>query len=807
MPGATLARVRTPDQRSCLHCQSPIPPESADARFCCAGCETVHGLLVDGSLTRFYDLARGQVLPVGETPRSHGDAWLEVALGEAERRPGALCSLEVDVQGLQCAACVWLISELFKRRPGGASITVNPAVGKARLTYQRGACDVRAFVSEVERFGYQLGPSRKGRAVPSRDLVVRLGVCVAATMNVMLFSISFYFGLSPQDADTFQLFSRLSLALATGVVLVGGWPFFKGAALGLRRGVAHLDLPIALGILLVFGVSVQQTTAGRGNHAYLDTLCTFVTLMLVGRWLQRRVLDRNRQFLLEDGGADGLLVRRREPSGVIAVVPAPRVSQGDHLLLAPGELAPVDGVLESEQGSFSLDWITGEPYARELAKGAEVPAGAFNAARTAAWVVARQPFAESILPSLLTANAQRGGAGAFFERLARGYVLAVLALASLGGLLWLHAGLTRAIDVAAAVLVVTCPCAIGLALPLAQELALAGLRRQGVLVRSGELLSRLLRVRTAVFDKTGTLTLSRRELLEPGVLSALSPEERDAAYTMVVRSTHPVSRCLAPALERLGARSPAEAVVHEVPGSGLSYQRGEHRYRLGLPSFAAPQVHGLHEERTTVFSRDGVVLSRLETREAARPGAVRSLRELSARGLSVWLASGDSKERVRAFAAQLEVPSTRVLAEQTPADKAAAVRRLSADGGVLFVGDGVNDSLAFDEALCTGTPALDRPVLPAKSDFILLGEDTSGLPALFAAAREHRRVTRQVLALAFAYNAVALTISLAGLMTPLAAAIAMPTSSISILLWVAHAVGGSRGSPSLPARDLQGAHA
>ena len=272
------------------------------------------------------------------------------------------------------------------------------------------------FLSEVERFGYAFGPSRKRSTRTSRDLVVRLGVCVAATMNVMLFSFSFYFGLSAQEAGTFELFSWASLALATVVVAVGAWPFFRAAHLGSAGASCISTCPSPWASRWLYALSVVQALQHRGDHAYLDTLCAFVTLMVLGRWLQQRVLDRNRRFLLEDDGVDALMVRRRT-ADTVSVVPAPQVAAGDLLLVAPGDLLCMDAVL-TEPGSFSLDWITGEPQARSFPAGATVPAGAFNAGRSAVEARATQSFQESVLPALVSARAEGEGptdAGAFLQ--------------------------------------------------------------------------------------------------------------------------------------------------------------------------------------------------------------------------------------------------------------------------------------------------------------------------------------------------------------------------------------------------------
>lgn len=785
----------------CLHCGSRVP-DPAPGRFCCAGCEAVHGLLVDQGLTRYYALARGAVLPAPPAPsvervRSH--AWLEPLRTAAEATASPVCALELDVQGIHCAACVWLMNELFRRTPGGAGFTVNPALGKVRMQWKRGAFDVERFVSEVERFGYAFGPSRKTTPPPSRDLVVRLGVCAAATMNVMLFSFSFYFGLSPGDGSTFSLFTWGSLLLATVVVLVGGWPFFRAAQRGLSRGLLHLDVPIALGITLVYALSVVQTFQHRGDHAYLDTLCTFITLMVLGRWLQQRVLDRNRRFLLEDDGSDALAVRRRE-GGTVAVVPAPRIGSGDTLLVAPGDLLVVDAIL-AQPGRFSLDWITGEPEPRRFSAGDTVPAGAFNAGRSAVEARASQSFQQSVLPALLSARPdsdRRTRGDQFFDALARYYVLTVLALAAAGTLLWAHAGLHRAVDVAVALLVVTCPCALGIAIPLAHELVHASLRRRGVLVRAPDLLDRLTRVRTVLFDKTGTLTLGRLDLVEPRSAASLAPEVRDLAYAMTAGSNHPVSRCLARALEGAGARVDEPPEAEELPGCGLELRRDGRRYRLGAPAWAVPGA--VAEPGLTLLSVDGAPLARFLTREAVRPGAQRQVAQLRAAGLEVWLLSGDARARAGDFGRALGLPDDRVLGELSPAGKAEIVERVDRRD-TLFLGDGVNDSLAFAAAFAAGTPAVDRPVMPGKSDVFFLGESLEGLGELLQAAQSLRSVVRRILILAFAYNALAVTVAMLGLATPLGAAVAMPASSLAILVattgWLAGARRATAAAPKL----------
>jgi Cu2+-exporting ATPase len=654
------------------------------------------------------------------------------------------------------------------------------------------------FLRTVESLGYLFGPSRKRPEASSLELPVRLGICAAITMNVMLFSWSFYVGLTPADAEIFTLFTRLSLGLSTVAVLVGGWPFFRSAWRGLRSGVLHLDLPIALGIVLVYATSLAQFQRGRGDLGYFESLNTFMTLMLIGRWLQQRVLERNRRYLLEDDGAEGLLVRR-EQGDRLDIVRAPELRTGDVLLIAPGDLVPLDAELLDAEARFSTDWITGEAEVRSVRRGETIPAGSFNAASVAVHVRARTDFQESPLVSLLRqapATEKLPAHARFWSRVSRGWVLAVLGVSAVGLALWWHAGPDKALQVAVALLVVTCPCAIGISVPLAYEVVQARLRRSGFFVRSADLLDRLPRVRKVLFDKTGTLTLGRLELVDRAALESLEPEVRDVAFNLAARSNHPVSQCLAAGLSQVGARFIPGLQAEEHPGHGLELTHEGTRWRLGSASWATAESQSL---QGVVLSRNRLLVAAFPMRDAVRPDAQREIAALREVGLDVWLISGDSPTRVQEMAKRLGVPLRNALGGQRPQDKAAVVAALdSAD--TLYLGDGVNDSLAFERALCAGTPAIDRPVMPGKSDFFLLGEGLGSIREALRLSHQLRRVVHRVLVVALAYNVVAVAVSLAGWMTPLRATVAMPLSSLSLLLLTLYSLSPTR-RPRTPAPE------
>jgi len=730
-------------------------------------------------------------------------AWLENLLEGAESRiegPGdsdsELCSLQLDVQGIHCAACVWLLNETFRRRPGGVAITVNPTLGQAQVSWRRGQFDVAGWVRAVEAFGYQFGPARKQTSRRGADLTMRLGVCAALAVNGMLFSISFYFGLAPDAEGVFRLFTWLSCGLAAAIVVIGGWPFFRTAVEGVRTGVLHLDVPIALGIALVTAASLLQMRSARGDIAYFDTLNIFIVLMLVGRWLQERVLERNRRFLLEDDGAQGLSARRIA-AGRLETVALAQVRKGDRLLVAPGDLVPVSSRLLAGPAVVSTDWITGEATPRQVDAGELIPAGGFNAGRAAVEVEATSDFADSALMALLRQPpprpVSRAERGTLWGRLARAWVAVVLSLAAIGFFSWLPKGFDVALNVAVALLVVTCPCAIGIAIPLAYELVLARLRRAGFFVRDADLLDRLLRVRKVLFDKTGTLTLGRLELADPGALASLSETERDAAYNLAIRSVHPASACLASALART-ARYDSAANVQEVPGQGVEWRRGDGLWRLGRANWAARAADDASVRAPAagaVLGRDGAAVARLEWREILKADARRQIQDLVATGREVWILSGDEPARVGSLANALGVPAERALSGLTPEQKAAAVEAID-QRDTLYLGDGVNDSLAFERAYAAGTPAIDRPVLPGKSDFFLVGEGLAPVAQALGAAVELRGAVRLLIGLSWTYNLAVVTLALAGKMAPVLAAVLMPASTLSLVALTAARLGGAR---------------
>ena len=364
------------------------------------------------------------------------------------------------------------------------------------------------------------------------------------------------------------------------------------------------------------------------------------------------------------------------------------------------------------------------------------------------------------------------------EKLIKSYLVIVLALAVAGLLVWglNGGGWVAAFQVMISVLVVSCPCALGVALPLLDDIAAARLQQHGVYLREGGLWARLRRVTALLFDKTGTVTLETLQPANPDVFGRLAPQTLSYLLRLVERSLHPVAACLREHLLARGVEPAAGAgPVEETAGMGLSWDSPVGLWKLGRASWAT----GL-EGGGTVLSLDGTEVARFRFREELRPDAVSQMRQFQAAGMDVYLLSGDDPGRVQAMGRALGISEDCALGGLSPADKAALVRgRWS--GNSLMLGDGANDSLAFDAALCRGTPAVDAGLLEHKSDFYLLGRSLGGLGALFAASRSHRRTTLAVFAFAIVYNILAVSAALEGMMSPLVAAVIMPLSSLGCI--------------------------
>jgi P-type Cu2+ transporter len=794
--------ARTPTLRprdgqcaKCAHCLQPIPAGRDDG-YCCRGCKAVAGLLRAARLERYYDLRRGPGVPVAEMAEGPRDRkWLEPIAEKLGASEGP-AHVALDLQGVHCTACVWLIETLFDRRASG-TIEINPALGRAELRIDP-SFPLEEFIDDVESFGYRVSePNGEEEHLASDALLIRAGIALALAGNGMLLSAAIHLGLD--SGVVYEWAREISFFAAVIAVFVGAPVFVRSAWAGLRRGVLHLDLPIALGMgLAFFGSAWSYATEGQAN--YVDTLTVFVALMLLGRFLQTRVLERNRRELLRDRGVAGLLTRRvRE--GRAELVPCVEIEPGDVLMLSPGDLVPVDASLLDAAASFSFDWIDGESRPRAMRRDARVPSGALLASDSAVRVEAKEPFATSEVRSLLEGTSARGEDDArdlagLPKNIGGIYVSFVLAAAAVAAMVsWLRSDdLVLTLEIATATLVVTCPCAFGIAVPLAYEIVQSQLRRAGVFVRRSSVFQRALGIRRVVFDKTGTLTTGRLEIADAAPLRALDDRSRHQLYALAARSSHPKSRALARALEDGWALSlDPDHQVTESMGRGLTLALDESAHRLGEPSFALddPQEAAMLASNGAdlVYSVDGRRVLALETHEALRPEAARELDSLERAGLATYILSGDRASRCASIGASIGVPADRIFAEQSPEQKERFIEE-NDPSSVLMVGDGLNDARALARAGCSGTPSIERPFTAARCDFYFISPGLEAISRLLESSARLAKVVRADLLIALVYNTAAVSLAIAGLMRPWLAAILMPASSLGTIAFTVLSLRG-----------------
>jgi len=783
-PAATQENSALPSSADCLHCKLPFRPTKQRPEFCCSGCQFVYKLINRNGLDKYYELQDGQAQPVKPTvfqPRDY--SWLKELIDEAEKKSASAC-LALDLQGISCVGCVWLIEELFQRKPGALSISVNSALGQVRMQWMRGEFDVLAFALELQSFGYLLAPAAKRENRESRMLVRRMGIAGALFMNCMLFTVPFYFGMEA-DFEYAPHFGFMIFFLATASVAVGGSYFISRSWRALRRGIIHIDLPISIGIVLAYLGSVYAWLHNDHSFIYFDFVSMFTFLMLVGRWTQQLAIERNRNYLLGMRNQQQevrLVVEEGEKEKKLNITD---ISKGMRFTIAPAQFVPVCSELRSKQATFGLEWINGESEAHQCRRGNPVLAGAINLGGTPIELEARENWRESLLASLLAHDPKEAPRNHLLERIIKVYLCAVLLIATAGGAAWFFVtGDTfLALQVLISVLVVSCPCAIGVAWPLADELAVSTLRQRGVFVRDQSLWHRLGRVRKIIFDKTGTLTLENLSLQNPEVLHSLAPDARGILLHLVESNLHPVSRCLREHLlaEGFDEKHPelAELKVREIIGYGLEAETAEGVWRLGRPAWGitGSEKSAADAAPDCLFSLNGNTVATFSLGEEIRPDARDEVAAWRNKGYEIFILSGDRSEKVAAMAATLRLPQKNCLGELSPTGKADWVKTTD-QNDTLMIGDGANDSLAFDETWCRGTPAVDRGLLEEKADFYFLGRGLSGIRNLFETATNRRRTLKRVFTFTILYNLFAISLCLAGIMNPLLAAVVMPLSSV-----------------------------
>ena len=793
-------------EAACQHCHTLFRPADPTDTFCCGGCAFVYHLITDSGLDDYYTLkGRKTTPPVKNTAFHQRDhTWLTPRIAAAEATAGTgAATLDCAVQGISCVGCVWLLEKLYQRQPGALRARVRAHPGRIRLEWQPGQHDPTAFAGEARQFGYLLGPAESAPPV-SQAASSRMGLCGAFAMNAMAFSLPRYLGMEDNFALA-PIFLMAAATCATLAVLTGGSYFINRAWHSLRAGVLHMDLPIALGIIAAYLGSLAGWLLRVPDLIYFDFVAVFTFLMLAGRRLQLSAVERNRGRLL---GASLLTGSVQGPDG--QPIDLTSLAPGTLYQLSPGQIVPTASRLLSGEATLSLESISGEADPRHISAGGRLPSGSLHIGRTTLSLESLETWETSLYRRLRDTH-ETEARHPWLDRILRYYILTVLTLAVLGGLAWwIHTGhAATGLQVMISLLVVSCPCALGVALPLADDLAAAAMERIGVFIRRPIFWPRLLKVRHILFDKTGTLTLESPTLANPEILHQLSPGSLTALKTLIHDSLHPVSRsltealakehrplaCLFPKDQKASPPTPTTTLpnLHEIPGCGLSFtDPNQQTWTLGHPTWdgithertALPAAPWSNHPADAVFRHNGTILAEFRFKDTIRPETRDTLADLQRQGYILHILSGDRSEKVAHLADKAGIPRSCAHGNLSPSEKATAVRDID-QRDTLYLGDGANDSLAFDQAFCTGTPVVDKGVLENRADFYFLGRSLGFAGTLLKTAHQRQRAVRRTAAFALLYNASAGILCLAGQMNPLLAAILMPLSSLVTLAIVA----------------------
>lgn len=788
----------------CFHCSEPLGTSrlvahinGRDEPVCCAGCRAVAELIAGAGLEQYYEVRSGRPQRPDETVLAD-DAWSAyaqagIAAGIVSSQ-GDLDRATLGVDGIRCAACAWLIDRMVRQCDGVVRVSVNAATARVHVEWRRDTLNLADIMRSIARAGYRPFPPGDSRVVERqqqerRATLRRLAVSGFGMMQVMMFAFAAY---SAQirgeaiDPTLLEFFRMVSMLVAAPVMCYAGLPIFANAWRALVSRTLGMDVPVALALLLAFGASVWNTFHGNTGEVYFDSVTMFIFFVTLGRFIQMSV--RHRTTSITDALARQMpAIAHRLENDAAFDVPVATLRPGDAVLVRRGEVLPADGELLDAHAQVDESLLTGESAAVHRQQGQLLSGGSVNVGsplRMAVTTLAHASTLAHVVSLMQRAQAQRPRITAAADAASVRFLWAVVSAAAITALTWWFVNPARAFDATLAVLVVACPCAFAIAIPAAVSAAIANLARRGVLVTHPDALERLADVDRAVFDKTGTLTRGQVRLTRYIAAQRADPAQCLAvAAALEAASEHPIAR----AIGRAGTAVATEVVT--VAGAGIEGTVQGRRYRIGTPQFVA----AWHREgaatlappctgATLVTLGDATrVLMQFELADELREHVPDAIGALRRQGVLASILSGDRRSSVDAVADACGI--TRRFAACSPQHKLAHLQSLQQQGHrVLMLGDGVNDAPVLAAADVSIAMGRGTALAHASADMILTAEDLNVVPHAIAVARRMRRIARQNLCWAAAWNFGSLPLAALGAIPPWVAALGMSLSSILVVM-------------------------
>jgi len=790
-----------PPFSGCFHCGLPVPDgahypiqfENQTKQTCCRGCQAVAQTIIDSGQGAYY--THRTALPA--TAREAEAELAQMGLYDLPEIQESFVRTESEnireaaliLENIVCAACIWLNERHIAGLPGVLSVEINYATRRARVRWDNSRIQLSAILKAVTDIGYIAHPFDPGRSddIHRRErntAIRRLAIAGLGMMQVMMYALPSYTATDMTD-DIRLLMRWASLVLTIPVVLYSAWPFFIGAWRDLKRRMLGMDVPVALGVGTAFVASVYGTFSGHGE-VYYDSVTMFVFLLLTGRFLEMNARRRAGAAVEELVKLIPAAATRLPhwPARDEEQIPVARLAVGDHVLVRPGETLPADGEVVEGDSAVNEAMLTGESLPVSKSAHAKVVGGSLNQASPLVVRVDRlgaDTRLASIVRLLDRAQSEKPRIGQLADHAAAWFVGLLLLITFFVGLAWYVIDPSRTLWIVVSVLVVTCPCALGLATPAALTTATGRLTRLGLLATRGHALETLARATDLVFDKTGTLTHGRLSVRRVVPLGGRSAEEVGAlAAALEAGSEHPIARAMS---EAVNASVTADG-IRNTPGRGVEGMIAGRTYRLGSPRFAtagAPPPESDDGASWVALAEKNEPIAWFALADTPRADADAALSALRQQGLRLHLLSGDAEGAVKTTAQQLGIDAWH--AGALPEDKLAYVKALQQQGRIVaMVGDGINDAPVLAGAQVSIAMGEGTDVAQAAADMVMLGSRLATLAEGVALARKTQQIIRQNLGWALGYNLIAIPAAALGYVTPWMAGIGMSASSLLVVL-------------------------
>lgn len=808
----------TEADKACFHCGQPVPPQThwitpvagVEQSFCCQGCQAVAQAIVEAGLADFYQY-RDQPSPTAAAivPAQlrqwqvyDHPAVQKKFVYQAGTPELPVAQVALILEGITCAACVWLNEKHLMQLPGVLEVRINYTTHRAHIQWNPAQLQLSAILDAIERLGYHAHPydphsQQKHFEETRKQYLLRMAVSGFLGMQVMMISVALYEGAwSGIEARFLSLFHWMNLILTLPVLFYAAAPFFKTAWRDLQQYRMSMEVPIALGLVLAFIGSVWATLTGVGE-VYYDSVVMFVFFLLTGRYFELMARQRGSETLERlarstPAVANQWVMTEHGEAQEQQVLVAELVP-GDQVLIRPGEAVPVDGIVIEGQSSVSEALLTGESIPVLKKTGDRLVGGSINREsplRARVTQVGEQTILAGILRLLNRAQTEKPAIMQLADRIAGYWVLLIVGLAGCVAVYWWWVEPVRWLPVTFAVLAVTCPCALSLATPAALSATTATMSSLGVIITKGQVLETLAQVTDVIFDKTGTLTQGRLSIAQSYCWGAQSIAEYIAiAQALEAQSEHPIAQAFRDYTGVVGRSRTATAVQNE-PGAGLAGWIEGQYYCLGTLAFIQAQLPQINDikvpvgggEDYAVYLADGQqLLAGFCLSDPLREDAQATIQQLQAAGVTVHLLSGDHAPAVAALAQAVGI--AHYASRLSPADKLLLLQRLQQQGAiVMMVGDGVNDAPVLAAAQVSVALNSGADLAKLSADMVLLGRHLQPLYQSFLLAKRCQRIIRQNLAWAAGYNLAAVPAAAVGWVPPWLATIGMSFSSLGVVL-------------------------